>query len=229
MAARAERERWYALLYRTAYLLHINAWDRSLPPRALVDLIEGPDSLPPGRALELGCGSGTDSIYLARHGWEATGVDLVPRALNLARRRASRVGVSPRFLLGDTTRLGDAGVGDGYDLLIDYGCYHTLPRDRRDAYADGVTEVSAPGAGFLLLGFEHPRFPMESGISPGEVRARFGCRGWEVVSEEQVEAAAIPPLKFRAQVVAAHFGLRAYRLLRTHKPSDLRSHVKPGP
>jgi len=220
VAARAERERWYALLYRTAYLLHINAWDRSLPPRALVDLIEGPDSLPPGRALELGCGSGTESIYLARHGWEATGVDLVPRALDIARRRASKAGVSPRFLLGDTTRLGDAGVGDGYDLLIDYGCYHTLPRDRRDAYAEGATKVAGPDATFLLLGFEHPRFPMESGISPAEVRDRFGRRGWEVLGEERVEPGAIPPLKFRSQVVAAHFGLRAYRLRRVIAPEN---------
>ena len=92
-----ERARWYGLLYRTAYLLHINVWDRTLPPPGLVELIEGPSRLPPRRALDLGCGTGTETIYLARHGWDATGVDLVPRALAIARRRAARAGVSPGF------------------------------------------------------------------------------------------------------------------------------------
>lgn len=209
-----ERARWYGLLYRTAYLLHINVWDRTLPPPALVELIEGPSRLPPRRALDLGCGTGTETIYLARHGWDATGVDLVPRALAIARRRAARAGVSPRFLTGDTTRLRESGVGADYDLLVDYGCYHTLPADRRDAYADGVSEAAARNATFLLLGFANPRFPMQAGISADEVRERFGGRGWEVVQAERLAAAAIPPLKLRAQVVAARFGLWAYRLRR---------------
>jgi SAM-dependent methyltransferase len=209
-----ERTRWYALLYRTAYVLHLNVWDRTLPPPVLVELIEGPSRLPPRRALDLGCGGGTEAIYLARHGWDVTGVDLMPRALAIARRRAARAGVSPRFLVGDTTRLRESGVGADYDLLVDYGCYHTLPADRRDAYADGVSEAAAPGATYLLLGFANPRFPMQAGVSANEVRARFSSRGWEVVRADRLAAAAIPPLKLRAQVVAAHFGLWAYRLRR---------------
>lgn len=212
--ARPERTRWYALLYRTAYLLHINIWDRTLPPPALVELVEGPTPLPPGRALDLGCGGGTESIYLARRGWEVTGVDLVPRALAIARRRASRAGVSPRLLIGDATRLSAFGWAAAYDLLIDYGCYHTLPADRRDAYADGVSEAARPGASFLLLGFAHPRFPMQAGISANEVRERFEGRGWEVVRAERLAGASIPPLRLRAQVIAARFGLWAYRLRR---------------
>lgn len=219
MSGRPERARWYALLYRTAYFLHINVWDRAQPPPVLVDLIEGPDPLPTGRALDLGCGTGTESIYLARHGWEVTGLDLTPRALAIARQRAARADVSPRFLLGDTTRLRDTGAGEGYDLLIDYGCYHTLPLDRREAYAEGVSEAAAPGATFLLLGFAHPRFPMRAGISPDEVHDRFGSRGWEVLSGRQLEAAQIPPLKYGAQGVAARFGLLAYRLRRLGPPA----------
>lgn len=211
----AEAGRWYALLYRLAYVLHVNVWDRRLPTPALVALVQGPRPLTPGRALELGCGSGTESIYLAGQGWDATGIDLVPRALAIARRRASRAGVSPRFLEGDVTRLGETGVGRGYDLLIDYGCYHTLPEDRRDAYADGVSEAAAPGATFLLLGFAHPLFPMQAGIAPGDVRSRFERRGWETVSAVRLGRAAIPPLRFHADRIAAVFGLRAYRLRRS--------------
>jgi methylase of polypeptide subunit release factors len=54
-----------------------------------VALVEGPAAPPPGRALDLGCGTGMDSVYLALHGWDVTGVDQVPRAMALAHHRAS--------------------------------------------------------------------------------------------------------------------------------------------
>ena len=80
------------------------------------------------RALDLGCGTGTDTLYLATHGWDVTAVDMVPQALATARQKATAAGVSPRFLKGDVTRLHDLGVGDGYTLVLDFGCFHTLPR-----------------------------------------------------------------------------------------------------
>ena len=51
-------------------------------------MIEGPAALKAGRALDIGCGTGTDTIYLARHGWEVTAVDMVPNALTAARQKA---------------------------------------------------------------------------------------------------------------------------------------------
>src|SRR5438034_5336187 len=87
--------RWYAFVYRAAYRLGLRVWERAVPPSGLVDLVEGPSALPPGRALDLGCGTGTDSVYLALHGWDVTGVDMVPKALAAARRRAVVAGVSP--------------------------------------------------------------------------------------------------------------------------------------
>ena len=176
------------------------------------ELIEGPSRLPPRRALDLGCGTGTETIYLARHGWDATGVDLCA-ALAIARRRAARAGVSPRFLTGDTTRLRESGIGADYDLLVDYGCYHTLPVDRRDAYADGVSEAAA---GTPPSSFWASRTALsDAGRHPGGTRsATLRWLGLEVVQAERLAAAAIPPLKLRAQVVAARFGLWAYRLRR---------------
>jgi SAM-dependent methyltransferase len=116
----------------------------------LVELVEGPSPPPPGRALDIGCGTGTDSIYLAQHGWAVTGVDMVPRGLAIAHRRADEAGVSLRFVEGDVTRLSDFGVGEGYTLLVDFGCFHTIPPDRRDAYVESVSKVAAPGSTFLL-------------------------------------------------------------------------------
>ena len=139
--------RWYRLVYWLAYRLGLAVWRRPAPPAELVDLVEGSSPLPAGRALDLGCGTGTDSIYLATHGWDVTGVDTVPKALAIAGRAAAAAGVAPRFIAGDVTRLSDLGVGDGYALLLDFGCFHTLPEDRRSAYVASI--------GRRLLGHGH--------------------------------------------------------------------------
>jgi methylase of polypeptide subunit release factors len=70
------------LFFNLAYLQK-PVWDTGISPPELLDFIANHN---PGRALDLGCGTGTNSITLAKHGWEVTGVDFVKRAINLARR-----------------------------------------------------------------------------------------------------------------------------------------------
>ncbi len=107
------------MVYRLMYRLGLSiVWKRDAPPAELIALVEGSRALPAGRALDLGCGTGTDTIYLATHGWDVTGVDLTPKALAAARRNAA-AGVAPRLINGDVTRLTDLGVGDGSTLLAD--------------------------------------------------------------------------------------------------------------
>jgi SAM-dependent methyltransferase len=156
-----------------------------VPAPELVALVEGEHRVPAGKALDLGSGTGTNSIYLARHGWDATGVDFVPRAVRAAGRKASAAGVSPRFIVGDVTRLTDLGLGSGFDLLLDLGCFHSIPDAGRDAYVSGATEVARPAATMLLFGFVRgaspPRFGPR-GLARGEVVQRFAA-GWELVTE----------------------------------------------
>jgi SAM-dependent methyltransferase len=116
-----------SLFYQAAYLLGFKPWDTGVSPPELVEVVEGPEALPPGRALDIGCGTGTNSVYMARHGWEVTGVDLVGRAIAMARRKAAAAGISPTFIQGDVTRLDELDVGAGYGLLLDIGCFHGIP------------------------------------------------------------------------------------------------------
>jgi SAM-dependent methyltransferase len=201
-------------VYRFIYRLGLIIWRRATPPAELVALVEGPSALPVGRALDLGCGTGTDTIYLAARGWEVTGVDMVPKALAIARRSAAAAGVAPRFLQGDVTRLDELGVGDGFSLLQDFGCFHTLPDDRRPAYVAGVSHVTAPGATLLLYGFRQPpkAAPMHAGMTVDEVKQRFSGAGWELVNAERstVKPIAIP----RADGL---FELWSYQLRRTSR------------
>lgn len=95
-------------------------------------------------------------------------MDMVPRSLAIARRRAAAAGLAPRFVQGDVTRRRDLGVGDGFTLLLDFGRFHTLPEDRRDAYVESASAVAGPGATFLLYGFAKPPrlAPTVAGVTP---------------------------------------------------------------
>lgn len=173
-----------SFFFRAAYLL--KPWDSGVPAPELVSVVEGPDRLEPGKALDLGCGTGTNSIYMAQRGWETTGIDFVPRAVAQARRKAAAAGASPRLLVGDVTRLTELGLGTGYGLLLDLGCFHSIPDGGRDAYVSGASAVAAPGATMLMFamvrrgdaGRVGPR-----GVAAGEVARRFAS-GWEIVREE---------------------------------------------
>lgn len=209
----AMRPRWYRAVYRLAYRLGLAVWQRPGPPDELVALVEGPSSLPPGRALDLGCGTGTDTVYLATHGWQVTAIDMVPKALATARRNAEAAGVAPRFLEGDVTRLHELGAGDGYTLVLDFGCFHTLPEDLQPAYVTSVTRAAAPGATLLLYGFARPprAAPMRAGMTADEVRHRFSGAGWELVDAGRARATTTRVAAARVDA----FELRYYRLRRT--------------
>jgi SAM-dependent methyltransferase len=142
-----------SVFFRFAYLTGRKPWDSGIPVPELVQAVEGPGAPAPGRAIDLGCGTGTNTVYLAEHGWRAVGVDFVPQAIAQARRRAAGAGVWPRLAVGDVTRLDELNLGGGYGLLLDLGCYHTIPAARRPAYAAGVSRLAEPGAILLLFGF----------------------------------------------------------------------------
>jgi SAM-dependent methyltransferase len=212
--ARVEGFRWYGFVYRTMYRLGLRIWDRGLPASDLVDLVEGDPPRSPGRALDIGCGTGTESIYLAEHGWEVTAVDMVPKALAIAQRKAAAAGVSPRFIEADATRLQDFGVGGGYDLLLDFGCFHTIPPHQRDAYVESVSRAAAPGATFLLFGFTRPPrlAPMRAGLTTEEVRERFDGRRWELLGAERKSTDPVVVAGRRADELFEFWGYRLRRL-----------------
>jgi SAM-dependent methyltransferase len=177
-----------SFFFRAAYLVGFKPWDSGVPPPQLVAVVEGSDALLPQKALDLGCGTGTNSIYMARHGWDVTGIDFVPRAVTVAKRKAAEAQASPRLMVGDVTRLTELGIGTDYSLLLDLGCFHSIPDAGRDAYVRGVTALARVGATLLLFGFVRgggrgsrigPR-----GLAPAEVAQRF-AGAWDVDAENR--------------------------------------------
>src|SRR3954453_10907332 len=99
-------------LFRLFYRLGFTPWDGHPLAQSLRNLIEGDGSpaLPPGRAIELGCGTGDTAIYLANHGWQVTAVDFVPKALEKAKAKARAQNVTVNFAHADVTRLSSEGL-----------------------------------------------------------------------------------------------------------------------
>jgi SAM-dependent methyltransferase len=144
-----------SLRFELAYLFRYAPWDRwqGKPLRRLKELMEGPHAPRPGRALDLGCGMGRGSIYLAQLGWQVTGIDAVERALKVARLRAERAGVTAEFVHGDITQLERAGIRGPFELFLDLGCFHILPDDERRRYGESIARVAAPEAELILFAF----------------------------------------------------------------------------
>lgn len=163
-----------SLAYQIMYRLGITPWDAHETPEPLVGLIEGPRALPAGHMLDIGCGTGHDAIYCAQHGWTVTGVDVVGRALETARRNAERAGANIRFLHADIAAPGTADLGAEYSLLLDGGCLHGLSdRSLRQAVAT-ITDAAKPGATLLMFAFAPGRRgPAPRGIDPARIPVLF--------------------------------------------------------
>jgi SAM-dependent methyltransferase len=121
-------------------------WDDPLPPPEVVDHVS---ALPPQRALDVGCGYGRATIYLADMGWDVDGIDFIPEAIAEAARRAKSAGVYARFHLCRATDLGF--LAGPYDLAIDVGCCHNMDLEDLQQYGDQLRRLIRSGGEFLLF------------------------------------------------------------------------------
>ncbi len=145
------------LLFNLRYLRRPR-WDSGLVPPELLAWI---GQIPAGRALDLGCGTGTSSLALARAGWEVIGVDFAALALHKARRKAKRAGLRLKFLQADVTRLPD--FGHPFDLVLDIGCFHGLTAEGKAAYLSQLQRLLAPSGYWFLYTFLCPDSAAHSG------------------------------------------------------------------
>jgi cyclopropane fatty-acyl-phospholipid synthase-like methyltransferase len=137
-------------------------WDTNQTPPEVLEFIL---NNPPGRALDLGCGTGTNAITLAENDWRVVGVDFVGKAIHTAKRKAQAAGVAADFHIGDVTKLD--GIEGSFDLILDIGCYHNLSPQGMAKYRENVYRLLGAQGKFMLYAFF--REAAESG--PGVVEA----------------------------------------------------------
>jgi 2-polyprenyl-3-methyl-5-hydroxy-6-metoxy-1,4-benzoquinol methylase len=102
----------------------------------------------PGKALDLGCGTGTNALNLARHGWQVTGIDFAPIAIRRARRKAAAAGLEIDFHAADVSNL--SMLSGPYDYALDIGCLFTLDEKNRVKYADELARLVRPRGEYML-------------------------------------------------------------------------------
>jgi SAM-dependent methyltransferase len=176
----------YHLLYRWG----IRPWEgygtaAATQIAALLDREEAERPRPLGRALDLGCGRGQYTPELARRGWQAVGVDVVPEAIAAAREAAP----GPTYVVGDVTDLPASGLG-GFDFFLDVGCFQGLTADQRRAEGVGVTALAHPRATLLMLAFGPTWMrPVLGGASRQDVETAFP--GWQMLANEPAETAGL--------------------------------------
>jgi SAM-dependent methyltransferase len=189
-----------SLFYPLAYATGFTPWERAgeAERTRLNELFarEETERAGPGKALDLGCGSGKYTAELAARGWTVTGVDLIPRAVAQAQHRIEKLHLSASVLRADVTRLRPDQLGGGYDFFLDIGCYHGLNPRQRQQMAQGVTSLAADDATLLMLAFSRsalPR-PLPRGCDKSDLEDTFS--GWVVTDIEPASTAGMPkPLR----------------------------------
>jgi SAM-dependent methyltransferase len=130
------------------YLRGDTPWDSGRPEAELIRILKD-GSLPRGRALELGCGTGTNAIYLAQSGFDVTAVDCAAPALDKAREKAAAAGVSVAWIQADVLHF--TPPSGPYDFLFDRGCYHCCREVDLAGYLETHRRATRPGSWCLVL------------------------------------------------------------------------------
>ena len=161
-------------LYRLTYRLGMSHWDTGETPPEIQQAFQA-GGIPPGAALDLGCGTGTNTIFMAKQGRQALGLDFVPQAINKPRSKAQQAGVAERaqFQVADVTRLNELDLPPS-GFALDMGCFHGLKPDGQHGYAEGLAKTLITGGQYMLYILD-PRKEagLSFGMQPEAVKAVF--------------------------------------------------------
>ena len=161
------------------YAEGIPPWQIDRPQPEVIRLIEQGKFESP--VLDLGCGTGDNTIELARQGLVVKGLDAVPEALERARKKTEKAGLkqSPEFVLGDALRLAESGLKA--KTVLDCALFHTFSDEEREEYIRGLEAVLSLGGRLHILSFSEleTRQPGPRRLSLSEITGSFGT-GWRV-------------------------------------------------
>jgi 2-polyprenyl-3-methyl-5-hydroxy-6-metoxy-1,4-benzoquinol methylase len=126
-------------------------WEIKEPPRELVELVDS-GQIKSGRALDIACGTGNYSLYLARNGFDVTGIDFSKRAIAMAIRNSGAIKLPIHFIVGNIQSLESLLKDfDRFDFILDYSIFHHLEPAITVDYARQCTNLLKPGGKLLLV------------------------------------------------------------------------------
>ena len=167
-----------------AYQHNQAPWDIGRPQPAIAHLANNGGLVEP--VLDSGCGTGEHALLAASMGLQVKGVDVAQTAIDEARGKARRRGLSAEFIVGDVLELDRISRLDPpFRTILDVGCFHTFANADRPLYSNSLALVTEPGALLHLLCFsEHtPGTDGPRRVTQGEIIATFAS-DWEIESIE---------------------------------------------
>lgn len=167
-----------------AYQHNAAPWDIGRPQPAIAHIANNGGLVEP--VLDSGCGTGEHALLAASMGLQVKGVDVAQTAIEEARGKARRRGLSAEFIVGDVLELDRISRLDPpFRTILDVGCFHTFANADRPLYANSLALVTEPGAVLHLLCFsEHtPGTDGPRRVTQGEIIATFAS-DWEAESIE---------------------------------------------
>lgn len=141
------------MIYKKAQKPEDLLWHSEDPSPFLVDAIQ--QRTQPGRALDLGCGAGVFSVYMAKKKYDVTGIDFIPRALEMGRNRATQENVTVNFVEAD---LFEWKTTQPYDIVLDSGCLHTIGDASLKRYKQQLAFWTTVGSDFIVGHFGKRNF-----------------------------------------------------------------------
>lgn len=126
-------------------------WELERPDSNLMELIKNENILP-CKTLEIGCGTGSNAIWLARNDFDVTGIDFSSLAIEKASTKSQKQGVEIQFLVKDFFE--PAKGESDFEFIFDRGCFHSFDeKEERITFAKNVSlHLKEGGQWFSLLG-----------------------------------------------------------------------------
>ncbi len=134
-------------------------WDTGISPPELFEFIK---THPAGRAIDIGCGTGTNVITLAKTGWQVAGFDFAARAIQIAKQKIKKEKLQATLFVDDASKM--KNVTGQFDLALDMGCFHGI--ENKADYLTQLSKILAPNGFWLMYGFFAPDPSTDSGQRP---------------------------------------------------------------
>jgi ubiquinone/menaquinone biosynthesis C-methylase UbiE len=131
-------------------------WELGKPRKGLVELVKS-GLVASGKVLDLCCGAGTNTAYLAKKGFDVTALDISDEAVRYANKKAREEEVDINLLVGDNLRL--PFKSEEFDFAFDFGCFHHVKPDNRTTFITGVHRVLKPKSAYFLVCFSDKNGP----------------------------------------------------------------------
>ena len=149
-------------------------WGDIRIPKELNELVKTNN---PKTTLELGCGLGRFSNFMAKQGINATGVDFSSVAIENAKKRVAKYERKPAFIVGDVTNL--ETINKQFDISYDVGCFHCLNEEGQQKYVSEIYRLLKPGGTHLIWALDNS--PSDINLNPDYIAKTFE-NGFQLVN-----------------------------------------------